>query len=65
MTKKYYIAPEAELEKFTILDTITTSVHGGIGDGGNDGGDIDLDSIETDAQESFFQNFDFDGSKKF
>ena len=45
MQKKTYIAPEAELELFTIYGVITAS--GGIGDGGNEGGD--LDAFEPDA----------------
>lgn len=32
--KKIYIAPEAEIEKFTIVDVITIS--GGINDGGDE-----------------------------
>ena len=38
--KKVYIAPEAEIEKFTIADLITFS--GGINDGG-DGTTVDND----------------------
>ena len=40
--KKIYIAPEAEIEKFTIVDVITIS--GGI----NDGGD------ETEVSDDFY-----------
>lgn len=64
MMKKYYIAPEAEIEKFTILNSISTSSTGGIGDGGNDGGDIDLD-MDSQSFENYMQNFDLDGIKKF
>ncbi len=38
--KKVYTAPEAEIEKFTIVDVITNS--GGINDGG-DGTTVDDD----------------------
>ncbi len=44
MHKKYYTAPEAEIEKFTISDVVTISgdpdPHGGAGDGENDGGEF-------------------------
>lgn len=46
MQKKDYIAPEVELELFTIGDVITASA--GIGDGGNEGGDLDA-LFEPDA----------------
>ncbi len=39
MQKKDYIAPEAEMELFTISNVITVSQ--GIWDGGNEGGDLD------------------------
>ena len=37
--RKFYIAPEAEIDVFDVVTVITAS--GGIGDGGNVGGDID------------------------
>jgi len=48
MQKKYYTAPEAEIEKFTISNVITDSTPfpdnpnpgGGSGDGENDGGEF-------------------------
>ena len=40
--KKIYVAPEAEIEKFTFTDIVTTSVTGGINDGG-DGTTVDDD----------------------
>lgn len=43
--KKYYESPEAEIEMFTIMDAITTSVGGGLEEGGDI---VDLDdSIEV------------------
>ena len=51
MIKKYYDAPEAEFEVFTITDVVTASA--GIGDGGNDGPDLDAvgeaDAIVIDS----------------
>ena len=41
MMKKEYITPEAEIEKFTIADILTTSPTEGMGEGGNEGGDLD------------------------
>lgn len=45
MNKKVYSAPEAEIEKFTIADTITTSDpengFGNINDGSGEGGGLD------------------------
>jgi len=46
MQRKNYIAPEAEMELFTISDVITVSQ--GIWDGGNEGGDLDA-LFEPDA----------------
>jgi hypothetical protein len=44
MQKKYYTAPEADIEKFTISDVFTNSndpdPYGGSGDGENDGGEF-------------------------
>jgi len=43
MQKKYYTAPEAEIEKFTISDVVTASnPGGGIGDGDNPGGEVEF-----------------------
>lgn len=51
--RKYYLAPEAEIELFTVADLVITA-SAGIGDGGNDGGDLDsivetIDAIIVDA----------------
>lgn len=54
MQKKYYIAPEAEIEAFTIQDVVTQSA--GIGDGGNEGGDLDavIDSVLIKGEEYIY-----------
>ncbi len=41
--KKVYLAPEAEIEKFTVETIFTASnPSGGIGDGDNPGGEIEF-----------------------
>jgi len=56
MQKKDYIAPEVELELFTIGDVITASA--GIGDGGNEGGDLDDYNISEEFVDSYIVNKD-------
>ena len=52
--RKKYITPEAEIEKFTIKNVISTSPNPdeGIDDGGNDGGDLggDVDGGMSDFE---------------
>ena len=55
--RKYYIAPEAEIELFTIADLVITA-SAGIGDGGNDGGDLDSVEQPEDLVDSFVVDLD-------